>query len=104
MDLQPYVEQLYGNESHTNALTDAGARSLLEWGERRLKVAAAKQPTEADLDQIARQLSRVLRAVNRMIELKNELPDDQLVERLLTLVDQAMDLQTLCQSGASQRE
>lgn len=95
MDIKPYVQQLYENESHTNALTDDGARTLLTWGERQLNVVAAYNPDEAQMEQVARQLSRVLRAVNRVIELKAGLTDDQLVERLLTLAEQAMALQSL---------
>lgn len=102
MELQPFVEQLYENESHTSALTDDGARVLLEWGERQLNIAATRNPSQSQLEQTTRQLSRVLRAINRLIDLKAELTDEQLVARLLTLTEQAMALQSLSESGDSQ--
>lgn len=90
--IQPLVQQLYENESLTNALTDEGANILLDWGERQLKSVAAFNVEQSEFEQTARQLQRVMRAVNRAIELKTELTDTQMVQRLLTLVEQAMEL------------
>ena len=91
-NVQPLIQQLYENESLTNALTDDGAKFLLEWGETQLNKAAILNDNPADTEDTLRRLQRVLRAVNRVVELKNDLTDEQLVQRLLTLVERAMDL------------
>lgn len=90
--IQLWVQQLYENEGLTNALTDEGANVLLDWGERQLKGIAAFNVGQSEFEQTAHQLQRVMRAVNRVIELKTELTDTQMVQRLLTLVEQAMEL------------
>ena len=89
---QLMIQQLYENESLTNALTDEGAKFLLEWGERQVGSAAPYANDPANMENLMRQLQRVMRAVNRAIELKATLTDEQMVQRLLTLVEQSMEL------------
>lgn len=89
---QPLIQQLYENENLTDALTDEGARILLDWGERQLKAMDARIDEQVDLESGFRQLQRVMQSVNRLIELKTSLTDEQLVQRTLTLVERAMDL------------
>lgn len=90
--LQSLIQQLYENESLTNALTDEGAKFLLEWGERQVGSIAPYANNSDNLADLGRQLERVMRAINRAIELKATLTDEQMVQRLLTLVEQAMEL------------
>jgi Tfp pilus assembly protein PilX len=99
--VQTLLQQLYENESLTNALTDDAAKALLEWGESQLNSVAAYDNKEAELEQMARRLHRVMRAVNRAIELKSTLTDDQMVLRLLTLVESSMDLGVLKSTAQS---
>ena len=91
-DTQSLIQQLYENESLTNALTDEGAKFLLDWGERQVGSVAPYANNPDNLAELGRQLERVMRAVNRAIELKASLTDEQMVQRLLTLVEQAMEL------------
>ena len=90
--IQPLVQQLYESENLTDALTDEGAKILLDWGERQLKAMDALIDEQVELESGFRQLRRVLQAVNRLIELKTSLTDEQLVQRILTLVERSMQL------------
>ena len=91
-DIQSLIQQLYENESLTTALTDEGAKFLLEWGKGQVGSVAPHINNPDNLADLGRQLERVMRAVNRAIELKATLTDEQMVQRLLTLVEQAMEL------------
>ena len=93
--VQSLLQQFYEDEGLTSALTDDAAKALLAWGESQLNSVAAYDNKEAELEQMARQLRRVMRAVNRAIELKSTLTDDQMALRLLTLVESSMELGVL---------
>jgi hypothetical protein len=89
---QALIQQFYENESLTNALTDEGAKFLLEWGERQIESVAPYADNPDNLADLAQQLERIMRAINRAIELKATLTDEQMAQRLLTLVEQAIEL------------
>lgn len=90
--IQPLLQQIYESENLTDALTDEGASILLEWGERQLKAMDVLIDKQVDLESGFRQLRRVMQSVNRLIELKDTLTDEQLVQRALTMVERAMEL------------
>ena len=90
--IQSLIQQLYESENLTDALTDEGANILLDWGERQLKALDVRIDEQGDLESAFRQLRRVMRSVNRLIELKASLSDEQLVQRALTMVEFAMEL------------
>lgn len=90
--IQPLLQQLYESENLTDALTDEGAKILLEWGERQLKAMDVLIDDQVELDSGFRQLRRVMQSVNRLVELKTSLTDEQLVQRILTLVERSMQL------------
>jgi len=90
--IQPLIQQLYESENLTDALTDEGASILLEWGERQLKAMDALLDDQVEVESGFRQLRRVMQSVNRLVELKASLTDEQLVQRILTLVERSMEL------------
>ena len=90
--LQPLIDQLYQNEALTDALVDSDAAILLAWGESELRRLAGFPSGQVDLDSVARELQRVMRSINRLVGQKAELPDTQLIQRLLRLVEQAQQL------------
>ena len=101
--LQPLIDQLHQDEALTNALVDSDAAMLLAWGESELRRAANLPPTQIDLDSVAREVQRVMRSINRLVGQKAELPDIQLIQRLLRLVEQAQQL-ALKQAILTKRE
>lgn len=90
--IQPLIQQLYESENLTDALTDEGASILLEWGESQLRVMDVSIADQVELESGFRQLRRVMQSVNRLVELKKSLTDEQLVQRILTLVERSMQL------------
>lgn len=90
--IQPLIQQLHESEDLTDALTDEGASILLEWGERQLKAMDVLLDDQLELESGFRQLRRVMQSVNRLVELKTSLTDEQLVQRILTLVERSMEL------------
>jgi hypothetical protein len=90
-EIQQFMQQLYESEDLTNALTDDDARILLDWGKGELNslVAAADY---VDVESAFRELRRVMRSINHLVEQKDELSDTKLIQRLLGLVEQAMQL------------
>ena len=90
--IQPLLQQLYESENLTDALTDEGASILLDWGERQLKAMDALIDEQVALESAFRQLRRVMQSINRLVELKADLTDEQLVQRLLTVVEFAVEL------------
>ena len=90
--IQPLLQQIYESENLTDALTDEGASILLDWGERQLKAMDALIDEQVALESAFRQLRRVMQSINRLVELKADLTDEQLVQRLLTVVEFAVEL------------
>lgn len=89
--IQPFIQQLYEDEALTSALTDEGAKILLDWGRTQLE-RLATDLTSVDPETTAHHLRRVLLSINRLVEKRAELTDSELVERLLRLVEQSMQL------------
>ncbi len=90
--IKPFIEQLYESEGLTDALIDADARILLEWGEQQLASLAHTKAEQTDLDDAFQQVRRVIRSINRLVERKADLSDTQMVQRLLRLVEDSMKL------------
>ena len=86
------IQRLYENESITSALTDKSAKMLLAWGETELKNLAPFNPTPQQIDDLSGQASRVLRAINRLVERQADLTEEEMVETLIQLVQNAMQL------------
>lgn len=89
--IQPFIQQLYEDEALTSALTDEGAKILLDWGQTQLE-RLATDPARADPETTTHHLRRVLLSINRLVEKRAELTDSDLVERLLRLAEQSMQL------------
>lgn len=88
--IQQYIERLYEDEGLTDFLTDDEAQILLGWGEQQLKSLSSLSAKPDKLDEAAHQLHRVIRTMNRLMGQKTELSETQMVQRLLRLVEQAM--------------
>ncbi len=88
--IQQAIQQLYEDEGLTNALTDEPATILLSWGEEQLKDLADFDYDQPDLVRTAYQLRRVIRAINRLGERQTDLSEKELVQRLLKLVERAI--------------
>ena len=86
------IQRLYENESITSALTDNSAKMLLTWGEAELTNLAPFNPTPQQVDDLSEQASRVLRAINRLVERQADLTEEEMVETLIQLVQNAMKL------------
>jgi len=86
------IQRLYENESITSALTDPSAKMLLAWGEAELTNLAPFNPTPQQVDDLSGQASRVLRAINRLVERQADLTEEEMVETLIQLVQNAMQL------------
>jgi len=84
------IQQLYENESLTNACMDESAELLLAWGEAQLQ--GLDQPDEEALDKVLRQLQRTMRTINRLVADQQDMSEAKFAKRLLRLVDQAMQL------------
>ncbi|MCB0165037.1 MAG: hypothetical protein KDI79_12475 [Anaerolineae bacterium] len=89
--IQPFIQQLYEDEGLTSALTDEGAKILLDWGQAQLERLTI-DPPPTDLETTTHHLRRVLLSINRLVEKRADLTDSELVERLLRLVEQSMQL------------
>ncbi len=88
--IQQAIQQLYEDEGLTNALTDEPATILLSWGEEQLKDLVGFDYRQPDLVRTAYQLRRVIRAINRLVERQADLSEKELVQRLLKLVERAI--------------
>ncbi len=88
--IQQAIQQLYEDEGLTSALTDEPATILLSWGEEQLKDLAGFDYNQPELVRTAYQLRRVIRAVNRLVERQADLSEKEMVERLLKLVERAI--------------
>jgi len=86
------IQRLYENESITSALTDKSGKMLLTWGEAELTKLAPFNPTSQQVDDLSGQASRVLRAINRLVERQADLTEEEMVETLIQLVQNAMQL------------
>ena len=96
------IHQLQEHAGLTDALTDSDAKTLLAWGEQQLRDSLRNPEMTLEINDIARQVRRVMRAMNNLIGQKSELSDRQILERLLYLVSQAMQLanqKTVTDSG-----
>lgn len=93
--LRVLVEQLYGDEGLTEALTDADAKILLDWGRQQLEESARLSSNQAELESAARQLRRVLKTINRLVGEKGELSETEMIRRLFRLVEQSSQLALL---------
>lgn len=99
------VQQLYENEKLSNAMTDEPAKVLLQWGEAQLRDLTDRDP--AALDAVMNELQRTMRTINRFIEQQAELTEMETVQRLIKLVEQAMQLadkRSLAQRPSLQNE
>jgi hypothetical protein len=89
--IQQAIQQLYEDEGLTGALTDEPATILLSWGAEQLKGLAGFDYDQPDLVRTAYQLRRVMRAINRLVERQADLSEKELVQRLLKLVERAIN-------------
>lgn len=92
--LQKFIEQLYEDERLTDALVDESAALLLNWGEGQLKRLYSLNLGSTELERAAHQLRRILLFINRLVGQRTDLSEPELVQRLIRLVDKAMQLST----------
>ena len=97
-DIQAFIGQLYESENLTEALTDDAAQILLAWGEQELKNIDRFAPGWID-DDVFRDLRRIIRTINRIIEQKDDLSEAELVQLLLRLIERVVQLTLKIPSG-----
>ena len=90
--VQCFIEQLYESENLTEALVDEDARILLGWGAGELTQLAGASPEYVDIESVFRELRRIIRTINRLIEQKDDLSETIMLQRLLRLVEQSSQL------------
>ncbi len=85
-------EQIY-SENLTDALTDADAKILLEWGETQMREGIPNQPDSEAIDELGWQTRRVIQTMNSIIEKRDRFSDASMARRLIRLVERAMALE-----------
>ena len=89
--LQILIHRLHETENLTDSLTDDDAELLLDWAEQQLRDTMASD-IEVDPESVSRQLHRVVRAINRLVGQRADLTETQFIQKLIGLVEHAMEL------------
>lgn len=84
------IQQMYENESLTDAMQSESAQILLTWGEQQLR---DMQTRDAEaIDRTLSRLQRTMRTMNRLIEQQADLSETQMIQRLIKVAEQALQL------------
>ena len=90
--LQQAIEQLYETANLTDNLIDDDARILLNWGETQLKELAAANLEPEQFETFANLVQRVMRVINQLVGQRAELDDEEMRNKMLRLLKQAINL------------